>query len=104
MDITQTQSGIHDIGDHERTLCAEILGQLGEIDDVNKISNADLAFRFLIAQKWNVEAATKQMQAYLAFREESKVNGIFQEAFSPDIPKEWQCGFHGKDVFGNPVC
>jgi len=63
----------------------------------------DTLWRFLVARKYNAEHAAKLLSDDMRWRQEHQIDGILQEYFPPQLRKQYQCGYHGRDPQGNPV-
>ena len=100
-----THSGPHEIDEEKKALNREVLGQCSDIfpiDDIHKINDADLIFRFLIAHRWKVEPAAKAMREYAEFRKENDLNNVLWEPM-PEEALALKPKFQGFDRYGHPV-
>lgn len=100
-----TMSGPHVIGEDQRQLnrlVAEEIADILPIDDIHKVSDCDLIYRYLIARLWNPGPAIAGIRAYVAWREDLMLNGIAWEKFPDDVYPAMP-HFQGVDVDGNPV-
>jgi hypothetical protein len=100
-----TKSGPHEIDSERRELNRVVLAELTDIvpfNDIHKVSDCDLIYRFLIAHRWEPAAAMAALREYMAWRDEMKLNTLLWEdlpaAVLPLLPK-----FMGTDLDGNPV-
>jgi hypothetical protein len=100
-----TRSGPHEILEAQQALnrlVHEELADIMPISDIHKISDADLIYRFLIAQRWHTQKAADALRDYAEWRATNNLNGILWETFPPEavamMPK-----FHGTDRFGSPI-
>eukprot|EP00759_Apiculatamorpha_spiralis_P053496 PhF_6_TR621/c0_g1_i1/m.813 len=103
---TQTTCGPHDIDDEKRQLNRDMqkrVAHLLPVDDPFKVNDVDLLYRFLIARKWNLDAAIEMFTNYVSWRKDNNVNTIVQESFPADILENYPGGFMGVDVHGNPL-
>lgn len=100
-----THSGPHPIDEERRQknreVCTMILDIL-PINDIHKVSDCDLIYKFLIARRWDCEAAAKGLRDYATWRTENKLNEIMWEEFPPET-RALACEFRGFDRFGHPV-
>ena len=103
-----TQFGPWEITSKEQALNKQVfhsddMKNVFPIDDIHKISDCDLIYRFLIAKRWNVEETCSQMKEYVKFRKQYDLNNILWET---DIPQEIVSitpFFLGRDLFGYPL-
>ncbi len=98
-------SGPHEVGDEQKALNRQVFNQCRDImpiDDIHKISDADLIYRFLIARKWNVADVVKNLHEYVEFRQKENLNNVLWEDF-PEEVLQLRCKFQGFDKFGHPV-
>ena len=98
-------SGPHEIGDEQRALNRAVAAELADllpIDDIHKVSDCDLIYRFLIAHRWHVQKAGDAVREYAAWRAELGLNNVLWEKF-PDEVMEATPFFRGTDVFGFPL-
>jgi hypothetical protein len=98
-------SGPHDIGEEQQALNRAVAAELADllpIDDIHKVSDCDLIYRFLIAHRWAVPKAVEGIRNYVAWRTELRLNGILWEQLPEDAMAAMPT-FQGQDIFGNPV-
>eukprot|EP00672_Neobodo_designis_P000350 CAMPEP_0174882762 /NCGR_PEP_ID=MMETSP1114-20130205/84927_1 /TAXON_ID=312471 /ORGANISM="Neobodo designis, Strain CCAP 1951/1" /LENGTH=489 /DNA_ID=CAMNT_0016118163 /DNA_START=45 /DNA_END=1510 /DNA_ORIENTATION=+ len=100
-----TASGPHELDDSHRALNRAVYAEVQDvlpIDDIHKINDCDLIYRFLIAQRWHPQKAADALREYIEWREEMRLNEVLWEDFPPEVdaiaPR-----FHGTDRFGFPV-
>ena len=90
-------SGPHEIDDERREKNREVRALLKDImpiDDIHKISDCDLVFKFLIARRWDSEAAAKGLREYATWRAGNKMNEVLWEEMPglrvPRLRPLWQ--------------
>jgi hypothetical protein len=103
---TQTKSGPWDIADEQRQLNKRLFSMLVDLVpfkryDVDCFSECDLCYRFLIANRWNVENSAKAMRANAKWRMDNKVNEILWAQFPDELAGLIR--FHTVDMSGRPV-
>jgi hypothetical protein len=100
-----THSGPHDLTAENQQLNREVFEQIKPIlpfDDIHKISDCDLIYKFLIAQRWDVDKAAVELVEYSQWRKEMRLNDILWETFPPEAT-ELLPYFQGTDNFGYPI-
>jgi hypothetical protein len=100
-----TTSGLHEIDDEQRLLNRAVYADIADIlpfDDVHKVSDCDLIYRFLIAKRWDTPEAAAALRAYNDWREEMGLNGILWEPVNDAVAAIMPC-FRGTDNFGHPI-
>ncbi len=55
------------------------------IDDIHKVSDCDLIYRFLIAHRWDVAKAADGLRAYAERRAKNRMNDVLWEEFAPEV-------------------
>ena len=98
--------GPYSIGPTERTLYHEVCELLVDFlpfKDPNKISDEDLAYRFLIAADWDAKAAAQMLRNYLQWRSEENMDGVLDESFPDEVVQGYLCSVEGVDREGRPV-
>jgi hypothetical protein len=98
-------SGPHLITEEQKLLNRQVFAACRDVmpfDDIHKLSDADLIYRFLIARKWSVEEAVKNIREYVVWRKENRLNEVLWEPL-PEEALQLQCKFQGFDKFGHPV-
>ena len=87
--------GPYSIGPTERTLYHEVCELLVDFlpfKDPNKISDEDLAYRFLIAADWDAKAAAQMLRNYLQWRSEENMDGVLDESFPDEVAQGYFIG------------
>jgi hypothetical protein len=98
-------SGPHDLDDDKRALNRAVYEEIRDIlpiDDIHKVSDADLIYRFLIAYRWHPQKSADAIRDYVEWRSAMNLNTVLWEEF-PDEVNAISPRFHGVDRFGNPV-
>ena len=98
-------SGPHELDDSHRALNRAVYTELQDllpIDDIHKINDCDLIYRFLIAQRWHPQKAADALREYVEWRAEMRLNEVLWEDFPAEI-EAIAPRFHGTDRFGFPV-
>lgn len=71
-------------------------------DDIYKVNDCDLIYRFLIGRHWNVEEAAAGLRSYAEMRKKEKINEVLGESF-PDDVLSITANVYGVDRKGFPV-
>lgn len=100
-----THSGPHEINDDRRAVNREAWSKCQDImpiDDIHKICDCDLLYRFLIAHRWDVKNAVQAIHDYAAYRKEHNLNAVLWEEF-PDELMPLLGKYQGYDREGHPI-
>lgn len=77
---------IFDESQREKNLSVlEKVKDLLPFNDIYKVSDCDLIYRFLIGKHWNVEEAVEGIRLYVEMRKKDKVNEVLGESFPDDL-------------------
>lgn len=105
----QSASGPWEIGAEQKqknrqVMCALVAAKGGVVpfDDINKVNDCDLIYRFLIAQRWDVQKTIDALTAYAAWRKENKMNEIMWEIFPEELDRKFSFAAT-LDFGGRPV-
>lgn len=103
---SQARSGPWEITDEQRKLNRRLFAMLIDLApfrnyDIDCLSECDLCYRFLIANRWDVDKSAKAMRANATWRVESKINQLLWQPFPPEL--ESLIRFHCIDMHGRPV-
>jgi hypothetical protein len=75
------------------------------LDDIHKLNDCDLIYRFLIARRFDVAVTHKSLVNYIAFRRRERINELLWEPFpaevAPAVPKFLSCDRDGIPVSFN---
>lgn len=71
-------------------------------DDIYKVSDADLVYRFLIGRHWREPDAIEMIRHYITVRKEENINSILGETF-PDDLLSTTASFYGVDMDNRPI-
>jgi hypothetical protein len=99
------KSGPWSITGEQREMNRAVFSSLLDIvpfDDIHKVNDCDLIYRFLVAKRWNVELATKSLREYLTWRAENSLNMILWEKFPAELDAI-QPRYKGVNKMGQPV-
>eukprot|EP00672_Neobodo_designis_P028549 CAMPEP_0174854098 /NCGR_PEP_ID=MMETSP1114-20130205/29970_1 /TAXON_ID=312471 /ORGANISM="Neobodo designis, Strain CCAP 1951/1" /LENGTH=287 /DNA_ID=CAMNT_0016088771 /DNA_START=43 /DNA_END=906 /DNA_ORIENTATION=+ len=104
---TITHSGPHEVGAEQQALNRQVFEMLKPteilpFDDIHKISDCDLIYRFLIAQRWDADKTAAELIEYMRWRKENNMNDILWEKH-PDEIVEVLPFYQGIDNDGNPI-
>lgn len=72
------------------------------LDDVYKVNDCDMIYRFLIGKHWNVAQAVEGIKDYAALRAKESVNQILGTSIDSEL-ESVVAELYGTDLDGNPV-
>jgi hypothetical protein len=103
----QSHSGPHEIGPEQQALNRQVFEMLKPteimpFDDIHKLNDCDLIYRFLIAQRWDVDKTASELIEYTKWRKENNMNQILWETQPDDIVAVLPF-YQGLDNDGNPI-
>eukprot|EP01006_Ploeotia_vitrea_P031069 TRINITY_DN63385_c0_g1_i4.p2 TRINITY_DN63385_c0_g1~~TRINITY_DN63385_c0_g1_i4.p2 ORF type:complete len:276 (+),score=30.36 TRINITY_DN63385_c0_g1_i4:105-932(+) len=73
------------------------------LSDSQKTSDNDMLARMLISTDFDLDETEAKLRRYLKWREQDRIDGIFQETIPPDILHPLTGGFCGHDNEGHPM-
>jgi hypothetical protein len=101
----QTHSGPHQITpemQEKNRQVFELVKPVLPFDDIHKISDCDLIYRFLIAQRFDVDKTAVELIEYTKFRKDNRLNDLLWENLPEEALAELPF-FQGVDNEGNPI-
>jgi hypothetical protein len=110
----QKSSGPVVFTEEQRRKNKEVLGRVSDLlpfEDIYKVNDCDLIYRFLIGKHWNVNTTEKGLREYIQLRKKDHLDGLLGEQLHPTIGSVLcpcysngvPCPIYGLDKDGLPI-
>lgn len=101
----QEKSGMVVLTDEHRKkncIMLQSVKDLLPLNDIYKVNDCDMVYRFLIGRHWNVDEAVSSFRLYAEMREKEKINQVLGECFSDKLLSIVATAY-GTDLTGRPI-